>query len=356
MSKVTIADIAREAQVSVTTVSRFINGNYGKMSAATRTRVQDAVTRLDYRPSASAQRMRQRDTHIIGVIVADISNVFSSLLFSGIYGELQPAGYDVMLMNSNNSLDQEHDDINRLLAQQADGLIIQPNARSIHAYDAVTAARTPLVLVDREPDDRPPSVSQVVADNRQACYRLGQQLAGRGYDTIMVFSRTRSEISAQTRRVDGLRAAAQEHGTLLLPIEVGDEDEGWIARTIDVTLKRLQGRTAIVSLMGPLLFDLLAALRRLGLRFPEDVGLVSFDDWQWSQYVRDGIYLLRQDPQEIGRAAAHDLLSQIRGRDAADHADGRSGRDAAASVPTGDRIDTDRTIVLPVRVVDAPSI
>ena len=72
MAKATIADIAREAQVSVTTVSRFINGNYGKMSAATKSRIQETVDRLDYRPNASARRMRQQNTHVVGVVVADI--------------------------------------------------------------------------------------------------------------------------------------------------------------------------------------------------------------------------------------------------------------------------------------------
>ena len=83
MGKATIADIAHETGVSVTTVSRFINGNYGKMSAETRTRIQTTIDRLHYSPRASARQMRRRQSMIVGVIVGDISNVFSSLLFKG---------------------------------------------------------------------------------------------------------------------------------------------------------------------------------------------------------------------------------------------------------------------------------
>ncbi|MBT1177581.1 LacI family DNA-binding transcriptional regulator [Bifidobacterium callimiconis] len=341
MAKVTIADIAREAQVSVTTVSRFINGNYGKMSQATRARIQETVDRLEYRPSASARRMRQQSTHVVGVIVADISNVFSSLLFSGIYAQLQPAGYDVMLMNANNSATQEHDEINRLLSQEVDGLIVQPNAREFAAYEPIISSRTPLVMVDRECADQPDGVAKVVADNEESCRRMGLTLADMGYDNIVVLSRTRSEISAQAARVSGFAKAVEERHVLMVPIEADSHDQDWLEQRIRTTLDHLNGRTVLVSLMGPLLFDILAALKTLGIRFPNDVGLVSFDDWRWSQYVQDGIYLLEQDPQALGREAARNLLAQITAR-----GEDRSGDPYAES----------RQITLPVTVVEANSI
>lgn len=338
MTKATIADIAREAQVSVTTVSRFINGNYGKMSAATKSRIQETVDRLDYRPNASARRMRQQSTHVVGVVVADISNVFSSLLFKGIDEELRPAGYDVMLMNSDNSLDEERAEINRLLSQRVDGLVIQPNAADFNAYSSVVAAHTPLVIVDREPENLPDSVSRVVADNEDSCAKLGELLADAGYENIVVLSRMRSEISAQTHRVEGLRKTADERGLLMVAIDVRDNDVDWLERKLSVVLGHLNGKVAIVSLMGPLLFDVLAVLRTLDIDFPNDVGLVSFDDWGWSQYVQDGIYLLEQDPREMGRTAAHDLLLQIRAKENEKPYEG------------------DGNVVLPVSVVEAPSI
>ena len=265
MAKATIADIAREAQVSVTTVSRFINGNYGKMSAATKSRIQETVDRLDYRPNASARRMRQQNTHVVGVVVADISNVFSSLLFRGIDEELRPAGYDVMLMNSDNSLEEERAEINRLLSQRVDGLVIQPNASDFNAYSSIITARTPLVVVDREPENLPDSVSRVMSDNEDSCMRLGKRLVDAGYDNVLVLSRMKSEISAQTHRVEGLRKAADESGILMIAIDVKDNDVDWIERKLSIALGHLSGRTAIVSLMGPLLFDVLAVLRALGM-------------------------------------------------------------------------------------------
>ncbi|NEG96538.1 transcriptional regulator [Bifidobacterium primatium] len=342
MAKVTIADIAREAQVSVTTVSRFINGNYGKMSQATRNRVQDTITRLDYRPSASARRMRQQSTHVVGVIVSDISNVFSSLLFSGIYTELQPAGYDVMLMNSNNSVREEHDEIERLLAQEADGLIIQPNSTDFRSYEDVTSARVPLVMVDRRPPNQPDSVTSIVSNNREACHDLVGRLADMGYDNLVVVRRLRSDLSAQTPRVEGLKQAAEERHVLMVTIGAEGQDAAWLQREIDTTLRHLNGRTALVSLMGPTLFDILTALRNLGITFPDDIGLVSFDDWRWSQHVRDGVYLLEQDPRILGQESAKNLLEQIRAKES-----GSGGNDPYTA---------SRQLVLPVSIVKAPSI
>ena len=177
-----------------------------------------------------------------------------------------------------------------------------------------------------------------MSDNEDSCMRLGKRLADAGYDNVLVLSRMKSEISAQTHRVEGLRKAADESGVLMIAIDVKDNDVDWIERKLSIALGHLSGRTAIVSLMGPLLFDVLAVLRALGIGFPDGVGLVSFDDWRWSQYVHDGIYLLEQDPREMGRAAAHDLLLQIRAKE------------------NGIPYEGDGSVVLPVSFVEAPSI
>ncbi|MFT8358781.1 LacI family DNA-binding transcriptional regulator [Bifidobacterium aquikefiri] len=341
MGRATISDVAREAGVSVTTVSRYINGNYQKMSPRTRALIAESVKRLEYHPSASARRMRQQETHVIGLIVGDISNVFSSLLFKGIYRQLQPAGYDVMLMNADNSVIQEHDQINRLLSQQVDGLIVQPSAKHFVAYQSIVQAKKPLVMVDREPEDLPEDISMVTANNEVSCKRLGDHLARLGYSNIVVFSRIGSEISAQTRRIEGFRDSAARNDKLFLHVELNQHDNAWLKQTIATSLKHVKGPTVFISLMGPLLFDILACLRELHIQFPKDVGLVSFDDWRWSQYVADGIYLLEQSPQELGRAAACNLMEQV---------------DATRQVPALGPYRASKRITLDVRSVPARSL
>lgn len=102
--RVTIGDVAKAAGISGTTVSRIINGHYEKMRPATRQRVEAVIKELHFIPTASAQRLRQRQGHVIGVLVGDIANPFSFLLAKGIDDILKQAGYDILLMNTNNSL------------------------------------------------------------------------------------------------------------------------------------------------------------------------------------------------------------------------------------------------------------
>lgn len=311
MKNVTIADVAKAAGVSVTTVSRYLNGNYKKMSAQTKKHLEVTIADLHYTPKTSARRMRQQQSFMVGVIVADISNVFSSRLFQGIYDVLQPAGYDVTLMNSSNKLTTETDAIDRLFAQQVDGVILQPNSRRFQPYQRLRDHGLPLVLVDRQVAEQPQEVMAVQSSNFDATYRLGAHLQQLGYSRVFSFSRTLAEISAQTDRIKGLTAFGSQHQMTYQNIETAGLSATTLRTTVQAMLARSPEHTAIVSLMGPLLFDLLQVFREEGLTFPKDLGLVSFDDWSWSQYVNDGIYLLQQQPDLMGRLAAQQLLHQM---------------------------------------------
>lgn len=314
---ITIADVAKAAGVSVTTVSRILNGHYEKMRPATRKHVEQVIADLNFVPTASAQRLRQNKTNVIGILVGDISNPFSSLLAKGIDDVLQQAGYDILLMNTNNSIETEARALHRLYQQRVDGIIVQPNSRRFAQYQQAVNNNLPLVIVDREVDDHPRRVSKVTSANRDACYQLGKILAARGYQNILTISAHFADASGQIPRIAGLKVAAEEHGLSYHNIETRGHDRQWLAKTFLHQFNELNGRTAVVSLMGPVLFDLLNIFKKLNLHFPTDLGLVSFDDWEWSQYVGDGIFLLKQDMELMGNLAAEKLLNQIKAKDTA---------------------------------------
>ncbi|WP_125583447.1 LacI family DNA-binding transcriptional regulator [Levilactobacillus cerevisiae] len=311
MKNITIADVAKAAGVSVTTVSRYINGNFKKMSDATKQRVQQTISDLNYAPKASARKMRQEHSHMIGVVVGDIANVFSSLLFKGIYDVLQPAGYDVLLMNSNNSLETEQAELTRLFTQQVDGLILQPNAKSFAPYESILTAQLPMVLVDRETLDQPDTVAKVVSSNFDASYHLALELAQKGYQRVITVSRTLAEVSGQSKRIAGFSAGAEQSGQQFFNLETAHQSREWLEEHLVQQIEEHPEKTAVISLMGPVLFDLLAIIKSDKIVIPYDFGLVSFDDWSWSQYVNDGIFLLHQQPELMGQVAAEKLLQQI---------------------------------------------
>lgn len=308
---VTIADVAKSANVSVTTVSRYLNGNYKKMSPKTRSTIKETIQKLNYAPKASARKMRTDYSKMVGVIVADISNVFSSLLFKGIYDVLQPAGYDVLLMNSNNSNVEESNEIQRLFSQQVDGLILQPNSKTFEPYEIIQKSDLPMVTVDREIKDLPTSIDKVVSCNFDSSYQLGNYLRDKGYNNIVTVSRTLAEISAQGPRIEAFKQSADVGLMRYDNIETKNMTVGELTKQLSNKIESQSGKTAVISLMGPLLFDLLSIFKKLKVKFPNDIGLVSFDDWNWSQYVNDGVFLLRQQPELIGKIAATKLLDQI---------------------------------------------
>lgn len=333
MKRTTISQVAKAAGVSITTVSRYLNGKYSKMGPETKQKIATTIKELNYIPTASARRLRQSQSHAVGVLVGDIGNTFSTLLAKGIDDVLHPAGYDIILMNTNNSTVIEKRALQRLYELQADGIIVQPDAIHFDQFADCIQRETPLVLVDREVVDQPETIGRVTSANQDACYRLGQILHQKHYDHILTVSAHFAEASGQIPRIAGLKTTAENYGLSYHNIETRGHDYEWLKKVLLQKLNSLAGKTVVISLMGPVLFQLLDIFKELQINFPEDVGLVSFDDWNWSRYVQDGIYLMRQDMELMGNVAAQKLLNQIE-----------------------DKTVVSDTTILPVAMVDKPSI
>ena len=160
--------------------------------------------------------------------------------------------------------------------------------------------------------DQPATVGRVTSANQDACYRLGQVLHQKNYDHILTVSAHFAEASGQIPRIAGLKATAEDYGLSFHNIETRGRDYEWLKKELLQKINRLPGKTVVISLMGPILFQILDIFKELQITFPKDVGLVSFDDWNWSRYVQDGIYLMRQDMELMGNVAARKLLNQIK--------------------------------------------
>lgn len=309
-----ISQVAKAAGVSQTTISRYLNGKYSKMSEKTRQKVARTIKELNYVPTASARQLRQSSSHVVGLLVGDVANTFSCLLAKGIDDVLKPAGYDIVMMNTNNLLDVEQRSLQRLFELQADGILIQPDSINYSSFAACRQRDVPLVLIDREVKDQPQDIGKVTSANQDACYHLGRILKQKGYQNILTVSAHFAEASGQIPRIAGLKMAAEDFDLLYYNIETKGESDKWLQRELIKAIHGLRGKTAVISLMGPVLFKILDIFRQFNIHFPEDVGLISFDDWDWSKYVQNGIYLLKQDVELMGRIAARKLLNQIKGK------------------------------------------
>ncbi len=156
---------------------------------------------------------------------------------------------------TNNSRENESRALQRLYQQRVDGIIVQPNSRHFSQFAPAIHNDIPLVIVDREVDDQPSTVGKVTSANRDACYNLGKILYQNGYQNILTVSAHFAEASGQIPRIAGLKVAAADNGLSYHNIETRGHDRQWLAKTFLQQLNELKGKTVVVSLMGPILFE-----------------------------------------------------------------------------------------------------
>lgn len=308
--RATINDVAEVARVSITTVSRYVNGKYGKMSAKTRQKIQQAIKDVDYHVNRQAQMLKRQNSHLIGVVVADVENFFSSLLFKGADQVLSDIGFQIILMNSNNSQLKEQRQIERLLELQVDGIILQPMRQLAVDYEFLKKQNVPTVIVDRkiEPEIWP----EIVTDNYECSKKLGELMLQMQYPQILILSEKIDENTARQDRYKALDDLQKNHsfnlGLIEIKVTSSDDD-------IFVSLKNRTNnfkiKTAIYALKGPLLLRLMRVLTQRHISVPDQVGLAAFDDWEWAKLTHPLITTIQQNPKLIGSTAANKLLEEI---------------------------------------------
>ncbi|MDD5336402.1 MAG: LacI family DNA-binding transcriptional regulator [Rhodoferax sp.] len=317
-ARATIADVAREAGVSKATVSRFLNHRERLLTKDIASRVEVAIEALAYSPSPMAQALKRGRSRLIGLVVADVTNPFSVAVLRGAEKACQQAGYLLMLFNLGNDSRRESEAIKTLTAYQVEGFILNTLGRDNGA--AADAARhgKPVVLVDRRHHDM--QADFVSLDNAGAV-RLGtQHLVERGYRELLFVSEPVKDVSSREERKAAFRAFVEApqagvtdlHGsTFESTAEDGDAALEQALRSLRRRAgKRLPG---VLSSNAVVTLRVVAALARLGWRLGADVGLVGFDDTEWSPYVGPGLSTIAQPTDELGRIAAGCLIERLQG-------------------------------------------
>jgi len=142
--KITINDIAAKAGVSKTTISRYLNDKFDNMSKTTKVRIEQTIAELDYRPNRQAQALKSRNSFLIGVSVADISNMYTSRLLKGIGDYFQKTHYQVLIMDADNNVDRELSNLEKMMTEQIDGIILQPLVHQPEHYQFLINKKTPV--------------------------------------------------------------------------------------------------------------------------------------------------------------------------------------------------------------------
>ncbi|PPI23748.1 LacI family DNA-binding transcriptional regulator [Rathayibacter sp. AY1B5] len=322
--EVTVADVAREAGVGKATAARAL-GNYGAVSESVRDRVLAAAERLDYRPNELARSMNTGKSKTIGVIVGDIENGYFGLAMRGITDAVAGAGYDVVLINTSEDVDTEVDAVRVLLDKRVDGMIVSPASsfHTQHLHD-VHAKGRPLVLLDRRIDGLPvPSVGVEIA---VAAEKATAALLEAGHRRVAFVTALADpgdwtpgeplRVSSVTERLSGISAALRSAG--IAPdrelIHFGAIGFVEAAAVLDDLLALPEPPTAILASDSLIALDLLRAARARGLRVPDDLSFVMFDDFPWAELIDPPLSVVSQPIYDVGVAAGRTILRLLSGR------------------------------------------
>lgn len=312
MGRPSIRDVAREAGVSTATVSHVIN-NTRFVSPATRLLVVEAIEKLGYLPSSSARSLASNRSRIVGVIFSELINPFYASVYKGLEDTLSAAGFDIILANTGERPERQETALETLFARNVDGLILAPTGNPSKMLDKLIEDRTPVVTFDRRVPEY--DLPYVGINNEAAAYEAVCHLIKDGHRRIGLISGL-EKIHNSVERRNGYIRALQEHDLDVDPCLIyhGDSQQRSGFEGARGLLSCSNTPTALFVTNNLMTLGALHALREMGLRCPEDVGLVGFDDHDWADIFTPPITTVRQPTYELGRTAAQLLVQSIEER------------------------------------------
>ncbi|ASU39656.1 LacI family transcriptional regulator [Herbaspirillum sp. meg3] len=318
--RVTIAQVAREAGVSKTSISRYLGGELDALSEHLREQIRSTIARLGYQPSQMARGLKGGRTRLIGMLVADILNPYSVAVLNGAEAACQEHGYTLMLCNTGNDEKREQQSLAALHSYSVEGLLFNTQGRNVTPLKELGRVAFPVVLLDRRIDGC--DFDLVGLDNVRAARMATAHLLESGYTNIgLVVQPLYGVSSRQGRQAGFLQALAERPDCEGETLEVHIDQPGHVAAMLQDFLKRRKalrggGKIAILAGNGMVSLQIALALQSMKLRFPEDIGLLCFDELSWSPLVGSGISTVEQPTYEIGFAAIERLLARINGEHA----------------------------------------
>ena len=309
---VTLRDVAADAGVHPATASRALNpGTRPLVNEETAKRVLDSAARLGYRPNPIARGLKTNRSYTVGVIVPDLRNPLFPPIARGVEERLEPSGYTSLLANTDNDDEREKLSFEALTARQVDGFITGTARRRHPLLRELADTGIPVVQVNRRMDDE--DLPSVVADDVGGVSMAVDHLAALGHTRIAHVAGS-LEVSTGKQRYDGFRSAMAERGLevdeRLVPTAVNySEAEG--ARLTRALVEEGLFFTALLAGNDLMALGCMDALNEAGLRCPEDVSVVGFNDMDWSDRFSPPLTTVRVPHYELGVRAADLLLERL---------------------------------------------
>jgi LacI family transcriptional regulator, kdg operon repressor len=312
--RVTIMDVAQVAGVSKTTVSRYLSGQYQILSESTRDRIKAAIEQLNYRPNKMARGLKRDRSNLIGMVVADITNPYSTAVLRGAEDICKKKGYSMMVCNTDNDPAKEREYIFMLQSHRIDGLLINTTGHNNEFLREVANDRTPVVLIDRKVPEL--GFDTIGLDNEQATREAMQFILDQGYRRIAFISEPLAGVSSRQERASVYTSVLNQYGYPCDLYEVDLQLPEQLSEKLDYFLKQTESdQRAIFAANGVVMLKLIQFLQIKGLGIPEDLAVISFDDLEWAPFIASGITTIAQPTYQIGVTAMERIFQRLDGDD-----------------------------------------
>lgn len=313
---VTIKDIAKAVGVSPSTVSRALK-DHPDISLETKKAINDLAEKLNYQPNTIALSLRQSKTNTIGIVIPEIAHFFFSTVISGVEDIAHEAGYNVIIAQSNESYDREVNNSNALYNSRVDGIMVSIS-RETDNYDhfsTLLQRKVPLVFFDRTCNGV--NASKVIVDDEQGAYEATTHLIEQGCKRIAHLAGPRN-LAISKNRLNGYKAAIADNKYMIDDRIIKVCGLGTYEEAEHITNELLDSRLppdAIFANNDVAAYGAMTAIKKRDLRIPEDVAIVGFSNWRFSELIEPGLSSVTQPGFKMGQESAKLLIKQIEAKE-----------------------------------------
>lgn len=313
--KITIADVARKAGVSKSTVSRILNGNYEQNTQRTIDKVLKVIEEMDFQPNALAKGLKSNKTNIIGIVLSNLKNPFWASVLEGVEDECRSSGFNLMICNSNENPSVERDHIKSFQLKQVEGIIINTTLGNEDIYKDFSEKNFPFVTINRKIPNT--DVNGVFMDNIEGAKIAVQHFIDNGLREIAIFIYPTKGVSPREERLEGYRRALQDNSLVVKEelIKIVGENKEIVKKEVKNLLSSHQKVEAIFSTNNILTLYVMEAIRELGLKVPQDIALIGYDETVWSMHLNPPLTTVYQPAYKMGELAAKKVIELINNKE-----------------------------------------
>lgn len=309
-----IKDVARAAGVSVTTVSRVLNGEkYVKDDL--KDKVNQAIEQLGYAPSQIARSLVRKKTNLIGVIVPDLTSSFYSTILSSIEEAASSNDYNLLVCNIIEDTDKELKYLNVFQEMRVEGIIIMHEKINEEIRTLIHKMNIPVIFSSVKPMDQ--DFTSVIIDDYKAAYDATKYLIELGHEEIGFIGGDMRDITSGQNRYSGYRNALSDHSIKIVyeNIRFGDYKVRSGYEQMKDMLRNKQKPTAVFAVSDDMALGAMNCIKDHNLRVPEDISIMGFDGSQLTELVRPTLTSMEQPIHEMGRVTMAALFNQISRKD-----------------------------------------